>query len=286
MATYVLSGSRAGWRSVVLTDSGANKSYMIVGVGVETEKASSGSTSLTGYQLTTAIGTLTATPSIDVIVSGVNATTAVGTLGIGTAPSITGQQINTAIGSPTLGITRFSGQQINTAIGILSVSTSLPAINGVQINAGIGQLMTVVKIGTQVQLTSFQLTASIGTLGTGRSISIIGQQANKGVQANVSIGSLQALGYVGQLFFDNLSVDELTKIEEDTMVSLRWSDTEGQDWHDPIHRSLGLTGDYLMSLQWQRLGMARRGRVFEIMWSAPVPTCLLGATVRYDAGRT
>ncbi|SAK19241.1 hypothetical protein UA17_01769 [Burkholderia multivorans] len=62
-------------------------------------------------------------------------------------------------------------------------------------------------------------------------------------------------------------------------VFLRWSDTRGKSWGNAISVSLGMEGEYLTSLQFQRLGMAR-DRVFELSWSAPVKTALLGAWVQ------
>ena len=61
-------------------------------------------------------------------------------------------------------------------------------------------------------------------------------------------------------------------------VYLRWSDTRGISWGDAVQRSLGQEGEYIKSVQWRRLGMAR-DRVFELSWSAPVKTALLGAWV-------
>jgi len=61
-------------------------------------------------------------------------------------------------------------------------------------------------------------------------------------------------------------------------VFLRWSDTRGLSWGNAVQRSLGTEGQYLTSVQWRRLGMAR-DRVFELSWSAPCKTALLGAWV-------
>lgn len=61
-------------------------------------------------------------------------------------------------------------------------------------------------------------------------------------------------------------------------VSLRWSDTRGASWGNKLEQSLGAAGQYLTSIQWNRLGMAR-DRVFELSWSAPVNTALNGAWV-------
>jgi hypothetical protein len=65
-------------------------------------------------------------------------------------------------------------------------------------------------------------------------------------------------------------------------VFLRWSDTRGKSWGNAISVSLGLEGEYITSLQYQRLGMAR-DRVFELSWSAPAKTCLLGAWTQAEA---
>jgi hypothetical protein len=61
-------------------------------------------------------------------------------------------------------------------------------------------------------------------------------------------------------------------------VFLRWSDTRGRSWGNAIEGSLGMEGEYIKSIQFQRLGMAR-DRVFELSWSAPCKTALLGAWV-------
>lgn len=58
-------------------------------------------------------------------------------------------------------------------------------------------------------------------------------------------------------------------------VSLRWSDNAGRSYGDAVLQSLGDTGNYLTSMQWNRLGMAR-DRVYELSWSAPVKTALQG----------
>lgn len=60
------------------------------------------------------------------------------------------------------------------------------------------------------------------------------------------------------------------------MVSLRWSDTRGASWANAIEQSMGAAGEYLTSMQFQRLGMAR-DRVYELSWSAPFKTALNGA---------
>lgn len=60
------------------------------------------------------------------------------------------------------------------------------------------------------------------------------------------------------------------------MVMMRWSDTRGASWGTPIQQSMGAAGQYLTSIQFRRLGMAR-DRVFEVSWTAPVRTALNGA---------
>jgi len=48
---------------------------------------------------------------------------------------------------------------------------------------------------------------------------------------------------------------------------------------------MGATGQYKRSVQFQRLGMGR-DRVFELFWSAPVPTCLNGAYIDVSKAAT
>ena len=61
-------------------------------------------------------------------------------------------------------------------------------------------------------------------------------------------------------------------------LCLRYSDTRGASWSDPISDDFGYGGDFYKSIQFQRLGMAR-DRIFELFWSAPVRTALNGAFI-------
>lgn len=76
----------------------------------------------------------------------------------------------------------------------------------------------------------------------------------------------------------NMEVGNGLPDNSDVPVFLRWSDTRGVSWGNYVQRSLGKQGEYITSIQWNRLGMAR-DRVFEISWSAPVKTALLGAWI-------
>jgi hypothetical protein len=68
-------------------------------------------------------------------------------------------------------------------------------------------------------------------------------------------------------------------------VRLRWSDDRGASWGNAVTASLGKVGEYLTSIQFQRLGYAR-DRVFELSWSVPVKTALNGAWVDVSRART
>jgi hypothetical protein len=63
-----------------------------------------------------------------------------------------------------------------------------------------------------------------------------------------------------------------------TIASLRWSDDRGHTFGNPLMQNAGGAGEYLTSLQYQRLGMAR-DRIFEISWSTSVKRVLQGAWV-------
>jgi hypothetical protein len=62
------------------------------------------------------------------------------------------------------------------------------------------------------------------------------------------------------------------------ILSLRWSDDRGSSWSNYITQPLGAVGQFLQSIQFRRLGMAR-DRVFELSWSSNVMTALNGAFV-------
>lgn len=75
-----------------------------------------------------------------------------------------------------------------------------------------------------------------------------------------------------------------TTLEQD-LVWLDWSDSAGHNWSNPVSQSLGATGRYNTSLQFQRLGYGR-SRVFRLTWSAPVATSLTGAWIDVTPGQT
>ena len=68
----------------------------------------------------------------------------------------------------------------------------------------------------------------------------------------------------------------------DTNVLLDWSDDRGQTFGNPVPQSIGNNGQFLTSMQWQRLGMAR-DRVFRLTWTCPFKTALHGCVDRSGA---
>lgn len=80
---------------------------------------------------------------------------------------------------------------------------------------------------------------------------------------------------------DGLVVGPAPGPDTSPQVGLRWSDDRGRTWGNPIYNTLGATGQYLTSIQYNRLGFAR-DRVFEVFWSAPVDTALQGAWVTFS----
>ena len=66
------------------------------------------------------------------------------------------------------------------------------------------------------------------------------------------------------------------------IVNLRWSDTRGVSWGQPIQQTAGKAGEFLTAITWRRLGLAR-DRVFELSWSFPYKTALNGAYVDFTA---
>lgn len=68
---------------------------------------------------------------------------------------------------------------------------------------------------------------------------------------------------------------EETTTDDPPMVSLRWSDTKGASFGNPVMRSIGSAGQYKTRATWNNLGMAA-DRIYELSWSVPVKTALNG----------
>lgn len=64
-------------------------------------------------------------------------------------------------------------------------------------------------------------------------------------------------------------------------LNLRYSDDRGQTWSDPIMTTFGQIGQYDISPQFRRLGMAR-DRVYELFWSENMMTALNGAYIEVE----
>ncbi len=63
----------------------------------------------------------------------------------------------------------------------------------------------------------------------------------------------------------------------DPTISLRYSDDGGKTWSNELTRSIGAQGQYRRIVEWNRLGMNRSPRVYELVGADPVPYQLLGA---------
>lgn len=68
-------------------------------------------------------------------------------------------------------------------------------------------------------------------------------------------------------------------------MSLRWSDSGGAAWGNPVKLSLGSTGSYNAAPSVRNLGMAR-DRVFELFWDFPYETALQGAFIQKTVAET
>jgi hypothetical protein len=65
-------------------------------------------------------------------------------------------------------------------------------------------------------------------------------------------------------------------------VSLRYSDTKGASFGNPVTKSVGATGQYGAFTTFWQLGLGR-DRVFEVFWDFPYDTALQGAWIEADA---
>jgi hypothetical protein len=90
-----------------------------------------------------------------------------------------------------------------------------------------------------------------------------------------------------RIFLDRFSLDmevgEIPVDQDEPQVRLRWSDTRGRSWRNPVSRGLGARGEFGHLVQFNRCGQSRE-RVFEVSWSANVKTALNGAYVDPQLG--
>lgn len=82
---------------------------------------------------------------------------------------------------------------------------------------------------------------------------------------------------------DMLAMDtvSVTTIPHPYQLWLDWSDDRGHTYGNPVGSSFGGVGEYLTSVQYQRLGYAR-DRLFRLTWYSPTPTALQGAFIEAD----
>lgn len=62
------------------------------------------------------------------------------------------------------------------------------------------------------------------------------------------------------------------------VLTLRFSDDRGATWSSAIQQNMGAEGEYIASVEFMRLGMAR-DRIFELSWSGNCKTALNGAFI-------
>ena len=78
---------------------------------------------------------------------------------------------------------------------------------------------------------------------------------------------------------------DLANGEELPQVFLSWSDNAGKTFGEPLAQTLGNQGEYLTTLSWNRLGLAR-DRVFKLEWSANLKTALNQAFITLKPNRS
>lgn len=79
-------------------------------------------------------------------------------------------------------------------------------------------------------------------------------------------------------FDADMEVGTIIDLNDDPQVYLSWSDDKGVTYGNPVPQSLGKTGNYLTTISWNRLGMAR-DRVFKLQWSTNNNTALNGGFI-------
>ena len=72
------------------------------------------------------------------------------------------------------------------------------------------------------------------------------------------------------------------------VMMMRYSDNGGRRWSNVRHAPLGRAGQYWRRCKWERCyakgATDGRSRVWEVSWTDPVITGILGAVAQADAG--
>lgn len=89
----------------------------------------------------------------------------------------------------------------------------------------------------------------------------------------------------GQVVFSQYNGPQDDTDDVTDNISLRWSDTRGASWGNPVQRSLGSTGEYYTNPWFTQLGMGVN-RVFEVFWALPYQVALNGAFVEMEEAET
>lgn len=239
---------------------------------------------LTGVQATGQVGVVSPAVNDTIGITGVQATGQVGNLIPEPEGSVSGVEADTAVGSltPLVEPGTLSGVSAVTSVGTLDVAGGHAGLTGVQALAQIGNLLTNVSpnrtegtiIGVQAQ----------GQPGTLHQIEI-SAGGLVGVQAIGEVGTPRGLVSAGGLTMTSLNVTTSPGVAPQGQVSLRYSDTGGASWGDPIIQPLGATGRTRTVPQWRQLGIARN-RVYEISWSTSQATALTGFMVELEESET
>lgn len=82
-----------------------------------------------------------------------------------------------------------------------------------------------------------------------------------------------------------LTGSELVTVRHPPLIFLSWSDNKGVSYGNPVEQSIGLTGEFLTTVSWNRLGMAR-DRVFKLQWSENADIALNGGFVEIAKARS
>lgn len=86
-------------------------------------------------------------------------------------------------------------------------------------------------------------------------------------------------------FDADISVGTITDQDADPQIFLSWSDDKGVSYGNPVAQSMGKTGEFLTTVSWNRLGLAR-DRIFKLQWSVNANVALNGGFVDIVKART
>lgn len=155
------------------------------------------------------------------------------------------------------------GVSANAQVGSFTFNYTTGLV-GVQANAQVGQMYFIITNEIVANMVGVSANAQTGIF-----VKTI-QAFLAGISANAQAGSFSPLINQEGLTMSNFICQTIPQNNNDTFVSIQYSDDGGISWGNPVVQSAGGVGQYLTNVQFRNLGQART-RVYRVRTDNPRP---------------